>query len=129
MWGDYLPMVQRIINAQVHESIGVSPIELLYGNAISLDRRHLFSTHVTETEQSTVVEGMNDSRYSDWVDRMLNKQRIAIETAIKHQCEKDTFHIQTYSTKRTEFPNNSYVLQRYENDEHRPPHKFNTTLR
>ena len=48
-WGDYLPMVQRIINAQVHESIGVSPIELLYGNAISLDRRHLFSTHVTET--------------------------------------------------------------------------------
>ena len=60
---------------------------------------------------------------------MLNKQRIAIEVAMKHQCEKDTFHIQTYSTARTEFPINSYVLQRYENEEHRPPHKLNTALR
>eukprot|EP01035_Chromulina_nebulosa_P024732 gene24732-32211_t len=63
-WGDYLPMVQRIINAQVHESIGVSPIELLYGNAISLDRRHLFGTHVTDTEQATLIQNIHDTNYS-----------------------------------------------------------------
>ena len=32
-------------------------------------------------------------------------------------------------TDITDFPLNSYVLQRYENDEHRPPHKLNTRLR
>ena len=29
----------------------------------------------------------------------------------------------------TEFPTNSYVLQSYENDNKRPPHKLNTKLR
>ncbi len=32
----YLPLVQRIMNAKVHDTIGVSPAELLYGKAINL---------------------------------------------------------------------------------------------
>ncbi len=28
---DYLPLVQRIMNAKVHDTIGVSPAELLFG--------------------------------------------------------------------------------------------------
>lgn len=38
-WSDYLPLVQRIINASVHKSIGVSLAQLLFGDAITLDRR------------------------------------------------------------------------------------------
>ena len=37
-WSNYLPLVQRILNSEVHDSIGVSPAQLLYGNAIDLDR-------------------------------------------------------------------------------------------
>jgi transposase InsO family protein len=37
-WSRYLPLVQRILISEVHDSIGVSPAQLLYGNAIDLDR-------------------------------------------------------------------------------------------
>jgi len=37
-WGVYLPLVQRIINSEVHSSIGVSPAQIIYGNSITLDR-------------------------------------------------------------------------------------------
>ena len=37
-WSLYLPLVQRILNSIVHDSIGVSPAQLLYGNAINLNR-------------------------------------------------------------------------------------------
>jgi hypothetical protein len=33
---DYLPLVQRIMNAKIHDTIGVSPAELLFGQAINL---------------------------------------------------------------------------------------------
>jgi hypothetical protein len=33
---DYLPLVQRIMNAKVHDTIGVTPAELLFGQAINL---------------------------------------------------------------------------------------------
>ncbi len=33
---DSLPLVQRIMNAKVHDTIGVSPAELLFGQAINL---------------------------------------------------------------------------------------------
>lgn len=36
-WSVYLPMVSRIINSTVNESIGVSPAEILFGNAVTLD--------------------------------------------------------------------------------------------
>jgi hypothetical protein len=36
-WSLGLPLVQRILNTTVHSSIGFSPAELLFGNAITLD--------------------------------------------------------------------------------------------
>jgi hypothetical protein len=33
---DYLPLVQRIMNAKVHDTIGVSPAELLFVQAFNL---------------------------------------------------------------------------------------------
>jgi hypothetical protein len=37
-WNKYIPLVQRIINSNVNVSIGVSPAQLLFGNAVDLDR-------------------------------------------------------------------------------------------
>jgi transposase InsO family protein len=36
-WSDYLPLVQRIINASVHSITGQKPADLLYAKAIDLD--------------------------------------------------------------------------------------------
>ncbi len=33
-WAISLPLVQRIMNASVHSAIGVSPAQLLFGNAV-----------------------------------------------------------------------------------------------
>jgi transposase InsO family protein len=40
-WSVSLPMVQRIINASVNKSLGVSPAQLIYGNVINLNRNLL----------------------------------------------------------------------------------------
>ncbi len=37
-WSEYLPLVQRIINASINIRIGVSPAQLLFGNELNLDR-------------------------------------------------------------------------------------------
>jgi len=37
-WSAYLPLVQRIINSTKHAGIGAAPSELLFGQAISLNR-------------------------------------------------------------------------------------------
>jgi hypothetical protein len=36
-WTDFLPMVQRIMNAKEHEVMKVAPAKLLFGPAIDLD--------------------------------------------------------------------------------------------
>jgi len=33
IWSDMLPLVQRIMNTQVVQSIGVSPAQIIFGNA------------------------------------------------------------------------------------------------
>ena len=38
-WHIYLPLVQRILNASVHKSISVSPAQIVFGNAVRLDRQ------------------------------------------------------------------------------------------
>ena len=37
-WVTYLPFVQRIMNASENSSIGMSPAQLLFGNAVNLDK-------------------------------------------------------------------------------------------
>ena len=37
-WAIYLPLVQRMMNASIHSALGVSPAQILFGNAIDLDR-------------------------------------------------------------------------------------------
>ena len=37
-WSLRLPLIARIMNATVHETIGITPASLLYGNMLNLDR-------------------------------------------------------------------------------------------
>ena len=55
-WSQMLPLVQRIMNAQVHSSIGVSPAQILFGNAIDLDRILLPKTLIADLDINTVKD-------------------------------------------------------------------------
>jgi len=113
-WAMCLPLVQRIMNASVHSSIGVSPAQILFGNAITLDKG-IFLPHIRpEGEKITL---------SEWAEKMQAKQAQIIKIAQKVQTEKDDSHVVRASPERTEFPINSYVLVSYRE---RPPTKFHT---
>jgi hypothetical protein len=118
-WVSYLPLVQRIINATPHESIGVSPAQLLFGNAVHLDRNLVSAAHVAPSEE-------NSHTYQQWTDKMLATQSKLIDIAVKLQKKKDSEHMRSFNGIPTEFPINSYVLIQYPKTVfgHKPPTKL-----
>ena len=68
-WSPMVPLVQRIMNSQVHQSIGVSPLQLMYGNAIDVDRMLFCDEDVSSMREE--IQTMNDLRYREWADSML----------------------------------------------------------
>ena len=103
----YLPLVNRIINAQVHSSIGVSPAQIVFGNTLQLDRGIIFPHKNLDPSSTT---------YRTWIQDMLQVQSRIIQIAVDNQIETDKFHIQQRQIKnQTIFDINSYVLVEYEN--------------
>ena len=117
-WVTYLPFVQRIMNASEHSSIGMSPAQLLFGNAVTLDKGiflpHKYGYNPTSEE---------DVPLSEWASKMVSKQAELIRLAREHQAQSDDQKIVEADPRRTEFPINSYVLVQYRV---RPPTKFHT---
>ena len=127
-WSQMLPLVQRIINTQIHSSIVISPAQLMFGNTIDLDRILIPKAPSANLEVTTI----KDDRYRTWATSMLSAQKDLMNRALETQIETNRAHIERFNQRHqdiTEFPNNSYVLQSYENDDKRPPHKLNTKLR
>jgi transposase InsO family protein len=119
-WQYSLPLVQRIMNASVHNSIGVSPAQLLFGNSIDLDRGVLLPYKPENSAERIPL--------SEWAVKMLSKQEELLNAAKSSQEELDNFHIaeRKTSSEPTEFPVNSYVLVNYHD---RPPTKMHTPLK
>ena len=113
-WSIHLPLIQRILNASEHSVLHVSPAQLLYGNAITLDR----GIFLPQAER----EGTSMS-LSEWAAKMLEKQGRLLQIAKMHQHAADEYHIASANAQRSEFPVNSYVLVQYRE---RPPTKFHT---
>jgi hypothetical protein len=120
-WSDYHPIVERIINSQVHSVTKVSPAQIIYGNAIDLDRSILLPTTSRHEKQG--------EKLSQWTAGMLQTQEDVIRVAREHQEEHDVHHIAMHTSERTEFPINSYVLAQYENLEHKAPSKLHPHLK
>jgi transposase InsO family protein len=99
---DQLPFVQRILNAEEKESTGVSPAELLFGNAVKLSKNLLIPAYELEQTVSTNLS----ERMSD----MLKTQTRLIEVAQETQLANDAYHISSFEPGFSEFPINSYVL-------------------
>jgi hypothetical protein len=119
-------LVQRILNATVHESIGVSPAQLLFGNAIDLDRG-LFTPlqdHLIESDVPTAI--------SEWAMEMIKIQSDLLLQAREAQEQRDNKNISRRTPMDiTEFPINSYVLVGYPKTSHHsgPPTKFHCSLK
>jgi transposase InsO family protein len=121
-WQDFLPIVQRIINATKNESTGVAPDQLLFGNAIKLDRGVFLPQ--SENPASSIS-------LSKWAADMLKAQHDITGIAQRAQLLRDQQHMAESSPQRTEFAIGSYVLVNYHGTALRagPPSKMQTYLR
>jgi transposase InsO family protein len=117
---DYLPLVQRIMNAKVHDTIGVSPAELLFGQAINL-----YSGLLSAIPPESLIKGLDDSasgRLSEHVAKLTKAQHTLIEVARNNQLASDSHHMKEAIPFSHVFPVNSYVLYRPpDNSRHKMP--------
>ena len=125
-WSLVLPLVQRIMNASTHESIGVSPAQLVFGNAIQLDRGLFFQQDNDPLKIPTTTPSVKQ-----YIDALMAQQVLVLRIAQETQMKKDSLTLANAATKgnKTEFPINSFVLLRYPaglGDSHRPPSKLHT---
>ena len=104
-WSIYLPLVQRIMNASIVKSIGVTPASIVFGNNIDLDRGIIKPyKHLPETTMN------------DYLKQMSNAQAAIIAIAQETQRVINNEHItreQRQATPITQFPINSYVKVRH----------------
>ncbi len=68
---EYLPLVQRIMNAKVHDTISVSPAKLLFGKAINL-----YTELLSPFPPESLVKGQEEAeggRLSDHVAKLIKE--------------------------------------------------------
>ena len=126
-WEEDLGMVMNIMNSQSRRDGFPSPAQLLFGNAVRLNR-HL----IAERDNATLVE--NQQEVSRWADDMLERQRVYSDLAMTLQKAHDKLHLAKQGPQVTEFTVGDYVLARYHSTvgalTHRgPPSKFLPNLR
>jgi hypothetical protein len=116
-WSLFLPFVQRIINAKVHDSTGVAPMQLISVN-LNLNQ-HL-------------LDAANVNKFTDlgeYTSNLIHRQRLALDVAHTHQAEKTRGHLTDYAREfnefasLTKFNDNEYVLIAYP-EGHRPSDKL-----
>jgi hypothetical protein len=126
-WSIILPLVQRIINSMVHSTTGVSPAQVIFGNAVDLDKVVL----IPEL-QGSVDENVVPPSVKEYLDKLIHAQGIILELAQKNQEKHDRHHLAQTSADAgevTTYPVNSYVLLQYPaglGGDHRPPSKLHT---
>jgi hypothetical protein len=97
------------MNAKVHDTIGVSPAELVLGKSINLYTGLL----VPIPPESLIIkatEDVTEHRLSANVAKLTKAQGLLIEIARDNQLSADPFHMKEASPLSDMFPVNSYVL-------------------
>jgi len=101
-WSMYLPLVQRIMNASVVKSIGVTPASIVFGNNIDLDRG-ILKPH----------KPLPDTTMHEYLQQMSVAQAAIIAIAQETQRVINSEHINRKQRQAvpaiTEFPIGSYV--------------------
>lgn len=121
-WSTIVPLVQRIMNAQVLPSIGCSPTQMIYGNAINTDQGIYLEFTKEEQEEMDL---------SEYTKEMLEKQALLVERARVLLVAHDVGHmVEAPPAPITEFAIGDYVLLSYPPGAlSRPPTKLDTRWR
>ena len=93
--------VQRILNGNRTTPNQTSPAELLFGNAIILDRWLFLPKSLINDSQIKILS---------WASDMLVAQDNSMKKAELLQRAKDESHMSNANPNRTEFPAGSWVL-------------------
>jgi hypothetical protein len=124
IWSDMLPLVQRLMNNHVVETIGVSPSQIIFGNGLDLDRNFV-PTHVTREVTSS---GTGEISYLEWVDKLIKSQALIVHIAQEILFEHVQKHleIKRRSEGITAYPIGAIVLAQYPDKGlgRRPPTKL-----
>jgi hypothetical protein len=125
-WSNILPLVQRMMNSEVHSALGISPAQLLFGNQIMLNRGFLLPYPTTPVLHSEVTQiQTNNRRKSDskkiktLQDYAANLIRIQTDLAMIAQRNQNKLNLFNITRRRTNepdtvFPVNSYVFIEYQ---------------
>jgi hypothetical protein len=101
---DYLPLVQRIMNAKVRNTIGVSTAELLFGQAINL-----YSGLLSAISPESLIKDFDDTasgRLLDHIAKLVKVQHTLIEAARSNQLSSDSYHMRE-ATSFSQVPSQS----------------------
>ena len=110
-WAAYLPFAERIINSSKHSDTGRSPAELVFGQAVDL-QRNIYNLSDRLIEAYKVPENLNE--WEIWAREKLSEQQIVIEAAREYQMR----NIQSRMNKKaiedpTVFEVGSLVLRKH----------------
>jgi hypothetical protein len=89
-WCDVLPFVQRIINSSVTRKTGFSPSQLIFGDAVDLDRLIFDAAGDLRRLEAEEAEapGQPRSKVGDYVQRLIDTQEACLRAAMDHQRER-----------------------------------------
>jgi hypothetical protein len=83
-WDEFLSAVERIKNNEICENTGVTPVELIFGRNVNLDRGILYPLHQVP---------LSNMKMSDYILRQHEIQAIAIQVAQETQAKTDAKHL------------------------------------
>jgi hypothetical protein len=121
-WRRYVPLVQRIFNAQYLPAIGCTPTQMLFGNAIDTNQGIFLEFSKKEQEEMKVTDYSKD---------LLREQALLIKSA-QNLLKAHALERQSGAGAVTEFASQSYVLLKYvagPNRASKPPTKLHTNMR
>jgi hypothetical protein len=86
-WADVLPFVQRIVNSSVTRKTGFSPSQLLFGDAVDLDRLIFdYEGGVEQLQREAVARPF--IRHGDYVQSLVDVQEACVRAALDLQSER-----------------------------------------
>lgn len=118
-WSIYLPLVQRIINASFHRSIGTCPMRLLFGDFLTVDRGIFTDMDIN------AVRSMDPTTSVNQYIEQLNEQLYDIISASQLHQQSEWEKIKTAAGPK-EFQLGDYVLVTYPSQR---PQKLSSLLR
>jgi transposase InsO family protein len=86
-WSSMLPLVQRSINTQIHEVLGVEPARIVFGGFQTMDRFMLPDTISGTVQQGIAAIPAKDRRLvvGEYVKHLVDTQAVIIKCAQEYQ--------------------------------------------